>query len=289
MNCDPEPKNRTGRPNQPPRPECCRQPGQAPASLEGEGTERTVGGVHRDRSRPQAGVASGLSHSASKRSTADGEGVILPEPNTSASATGEGVSDLPGSKRVAWAASVEHNLGGPQPSDRSNYGNQGGREAQRQGVPPEEASGVRCVHSSREQGPRGPDAGEGTHIVTPPAQETTTVRTTEHGWPTSLRAIATKAAQQPTYQFGGLYRLLNEANLRVCFFQLRKDAAPGVDGVTFEGYARNLEANLADLVQRLKNNRYHARLVRRKYIPKGPGKGGRWAFRRWRISWCSRR
>lgn len=182
------------------------------------------------------------------------------------------MSDLPGSKRVAWAASVEHNLGGPQPSDRSNYGNQGGREAQRQGVPPEEASGVRCVHSSREQGPRGPDAGEGTHIVTPPAQETTTVRTTEHGWPTSLRAIATKAAQQPTYQFGGLYRLRNEANLRVCFFQLRKDAAPGVDGVTFEGYARNLEANLADLVQRLKNKRYHARLVRRKYIPKGPGK-----------------
>jgi hypothetical protein len=181
VNCDPEPTNRMGRPNPPPQPECCRQPGQAPASTEGEGAERTAGGVHRDRFRPQAGVASGLSYSASKRSTADGEGVILPEPNTGVPATGEGATGLPGSKRVAWTASVEHNLGGPRSSCRSNYGSQAGRGAQRQGVLPEEVSGVRCVHSSREQGPRGPDSGEGTHIVTPSAQETTAVRTTESG------------------------------------------------------------------------------------------------------------
>jgi len=80
VNCDPEPTNRMGRPNPPPQPECCRQPGQAPASTEGEGAERTAGGVHRDRSRPQAGVASGLSHSASKRLTADGEASSHPNP-----------------------------------------------------------------------------------------------------------------------------------------------------------------------------------------------------------------
>jgi group II intron reverse transcriptase/maturase len=45
-----------------------------------------------------------------------------------------------------------------------------------------------------------------------------------------------------------------------------------VDGVTFQQYERNLEANLADLEGRLKRKAYRARLVRRKYIPKGDGK-----------------
>ncbi|MCX6901988.1 MAG: reverse transcriptase domain-containing protein [Verrucomicrobia bacterium] len=53
---------------------------------------------------------------------------------------------------------------------------------------------------------------------------------------------------------------------------MRKDAASGVDGVTFQQYERNLEANLADLEGRLKRKAYRARLVRRKYIPKGDGK-----------------
>jgi group II intron reverse transcriptase/maturase len=53
---------------------------------------------------------------------------------------------------------------------------------------------------------------------------------------------------------------------------LRKDAASGVDGVSFQGYEKNLEINLADLEGRLRRKAYRARLVRRKYIPKGNGK-----------------
>jgi retron-type reverse transcriptase len=45
---------------------------------------------------------------------------------------------------------------------------------------------------------------------------------------------------------------------------LRKEAAPGVDGVTFQEYAENLESNLADLVRRRRNKSYRTRLVRRK-------------------------
>jgi group II intron reverse transcriptase/maturase len=69
-----------------------------------------------------------------------------------------------------------------------------------------------------------------------------------------------------------LYRRLNRDVLRLSFFRLRKDAASGVDGVTFQQYERNLETNLADLEGRLKRKAYRARLVRRKYIPKGNGK-----------------
>jgi len=81
-----------------------------------------------------------------------------------------------------------------------------------------------------------------------------------------------KAVQEKEHRFGGLYQLLNEANLRECFDQLRKEAAPGVDGVTYEAYAENLEAHIRDLVQRLKNKSYRARWVRRQYIPKENGK-----------------
>jgi group II intron reverse transcriptase/maturase len=114
--------------------------------------------------------------------------------------------------------------------------------------------------------------GEGANTTTQPAQETSAVRTTEPSWSTSLRAIAKKAVQNKTHRFGGLYRLLNQANLRECFFHLRKDAAPGADGVTYEEYEKNLDDNLRSLVERLMNKSYRAQLVRRKYIPKGKGK-----------------
>ena len=42
--------------------------------------------------------------------------------------------------------------------------------------------------------------------------------------------------------------------------------------MTYQDYEKNLDGNLADLVRRLRNKSYRARLVRRKYIPKGPGK-----------------
>ncbi|MGI5868532.1 MAG: group II intron reverse transcriptase/maturase [Kiritimatiellia bacterium] len=66
--------------------------------------------------------------------------------------------------------------------------------------------------------------------------------------------------------------LFDEANLRECFRALRKDAAPGIDRVTFDDYERDLDANLAALVERLKRKRHHARLVRRVNIPQGGGK-----------------
>jgi RNA-directed DNA polymerase len=97
-------------------------------------------------------------------------------------------------------------------------------------------------------------------------------RWTATNMPTSLRGIASRARRDPKARFRDVYRLLNVENLRECFYGLRKSAAPGVDQVTFVEYEQNLDANVADLVDRLKRNRYRARLVRRKYIPKGGGK-----------------
>ena len=89
---------------------------------------------------------------------------------------------------------------------------------------------------------------------------------------TSPRGIAIRAASHKKHRFGSLYGLLNEENLAWCFDFLRKDAAPGVDRVDYREYQRNLASNIHDLVERLKTNRYRAKLVRRRYIPKLNGK-----------------
>ena len=90
--------------------------------------------------------------------------------------------------------------------------------------------------------------------------------------PTSLRGIANRARKDKKARFQNLYRLLNENNLRMCFYELRKDAAVGVDKVTFREYEKDLGKNLKDLVSRLKRKRYRAKMVRRKYISKANGK-----------------
>ena len=59
--------------------------------------------------------------------------------------------------------------------------------------------------------------------------------------------------------------------LRWAFVNLKKRAAPGVDEVTWDQYAENLEANLADLHARVHAGTYRALPSRRKYIPKADG------------------
>ena len=89
---------------------------------------------------------------------------------------------------------------------------------------------------------------------------------------TSLQGIANRASSHAKHRFGNLYGLLNEENLKWCFYQLRKDAAPGVDRVDYYEYQKNLDANIHALVERLKKKTYRAKLVRRRYIPKSSGK-----------------
>ena len=60
--------------------------------------------------------------------------------------------------------------------------------------------------------------------------------------------------------------------LRAAYRALRPGAAAGVDGVTWEAYGEDLEANLEDLRRRLHSGAYRAKPVRRVYIPKGDGR-----------------
>ena len=202
--------------------------------------ERPSRSVSRDKREPQAGPASRLSNSASKAADASGDGVSVSEPKTEMPEYGEGVAGLPGSKSVARAEADARNRGGPESPCRTNYESQAGRAAQRQEAP-SDAPGVGSAHSTQRQG-ASPEAGEGANKSTQSAKATSTVRTTETNWQTFLRAIAEKAYTNKHHRFSDLYRRLNREVLRLSFSRLRKDAASGVDGVTFQEYERNLES-----------------------------------------------
>ena len=85
---------------------------------------------------------------------------------------------------------------------------------------------------------------------------------------TKLAFIRERTKADPKRRWTTLVHLLNEANLKECFYELKRTAAPGIDGETMHEYEERLDENLADLVQRLKQKSYRPQPVRRVYIPK---------------------
>ena len=102
------------------------------------------------------------------------------------------------------------------------------------------------------------------------SEETPTVHGNGEPVETKLLRITEKARKEPCFKFTSLYHLMNEELLRECFKRVRKDAAAGIDEMTKEQYAANLDANLSDLIGRLHRMAYRPQPVRRVYIPK-PG------------------
>jgi len=101
-------------------------------------------------------------------------------------------------------------------------------------------------------------------------EETSGAHRSEEPVATKLQRIAEKARQESSFRFTNLYYLMNEELLRGCFQRLKKDAAAGIDNVTKEMYAENLDTNLVKLLERLHSMAYIPQPVRRIYIPK-PG------------------
>ena len=88
---------------------------------------------------------------------------------------------------------------------------------------------------------------------------------------TKRQRIAELARTKSGVALSTLHHVLDLEWVREAYPLTRKDGAPGIDGVTAAEYAQNLEANLLDLLERIKSGRYQAPPVRRVYIPKGDG------------------
>ena len=88
---------------------------------------------------------------------------------------------------------------------------------------------------------------------------------------TKRQRIAELARTKAGTALSTLHHVIDLDWMREAYRLTRKDGAPGIDGVTATDYEANLEANLVDLLERIKSGRYVAPPVRRVYIPKADG------------------
>jgi len=88
----------------------------------------------------------------------------------------------------------------------------------------------------------------------------------------TLLGLKEKARREPKHRFRSLYREINLPMLYESFRDLKRNAAPGVDGLSVTDYEEDLDGNLRRLLERLVGKTYRSQHVRRKYIPKGGGK-----------------
>src|SRR6266576_3519351 len=91
--------------------------------------------------------------------------------------------------------------------------------------------------------------------------------------PSALERVRQAAKKDKQLRFTALlHHIYNPETLRVAYFSLKKEAAPGVDGETWRHYGEELERNLQNLSERLKRGAYRAKPVRRVYIAKTDGR-----------------
>src|SRR5271157_2805197 len=91
--------------------------------------------------------------------------------------------------------------------------------------------------------------------------------------PSALERVRQAAKKDKKLRFTALlHHIYNLETLRMAYFRLKREAAPGVDGETWRHYGEQLEVNLQDLSERLKRGAYRAKPVRRVYIPKADGR-----------------
>jgi group II intron reverse transcriptase/maturase len=89
----------------------------------------------------------------------------------------------------------------------------------------------------------------------------------------ALERVREAAKRDKAVRFTALlHHVYNVEHLRAAYYALKRDAAPGIDGETWEHYGQALETNLTDLSGRLKRGAYRAKPVKRTYIPKADGR-----------------
>ena len=122
---------------------------------------------------------------------------------------------------------------------------------------------------NKAEGPAA-EAMEGKELAKGNSPERNALRTQgRESAPSALERVRQAASRNRKQRFTALFHHIYDVErLRAAFLAIKKDAAAGVDGETWEHYGENLEANLQDLAHRLKRGAYRARPVRRVYIPK---------------------
>jgi RNA-directed DNA polymerase len=88
----------------------------------------------------------------------------------------------------------------------------------------------------------------------------------------ALDRVRQAARRRKKERFTALLHHLSPDLLRAAFFALKRDAAPGVDGLTWRTYEADLDRRIGDLHARVHRGAYRALPSRRRYLPKPDGR-----------------
>ena len=88
----------------------------------------------------------------------------------------------------------------------------------------------------------------------------------------ALLGVREVARRDKRTRFTALLHHVTPELLRDSYYALKREAAPGVDGVTWQEYGTDLEGRLVDLHHRIHQGTYRAQPSLRAYIPKADGR-----------------
>ena len=87
-----------------------------------------------------------------------------------------------------------------------------------------------------------------------------------------LRGVREAAKRDKKLRFTALLHHITPEMLQDSYFELKRMAAPGVDGVTWHAYGQDLEERIDDLHGRVHRGAYRAQPSKRAWIPKADGR-----------------
>jgi RNA-directed DNA polymerase len=87
----------------------------------------------------------------------------------------------------------------------------------------------------------------------------------------ALERVRLAARRGKKEKFTSLLHHINSEMLRAAFYAMKRNAAPGVDGMTWETYEQDLDLRIEDLHKKVQSGAYRAQPSRRSYIPKEDG------------------
>ena len=102
----------------------------------------------------------------------------------------------------------------------------------------------------------------------------------------ALGRIRRAARQRKKERFTTLFHHLSVPMLRLAFYALKRDAAPGVDGLTWQAYEADLDRRIEALHEQVQRGAYRAQPSRRRYIPKPDGRQRPLAVAMW-FAYCT--
>lgn len=137
----------------------------------------------------------------------------------------------------------------------------------------ESYSGIVPAKQPNKSGPPPAEVVEGRLLAEENTQESNPCRTpSRKSGSNGLERVREAAKKDKKQKFTALLHHVSIDLLRDSYDSLKKQAAPGVDGVTWKAYGQDLEARLRDLHGRIHRGAYRAQPSRRVWIPKTDGR-----------------